>query len=158
MCQESMEILGRFQSRICVTLAFGDPLIPSASGMINPDMALESHSTMVFLFLFCLGVLVASASPTYLMDIHCVWPPRVVKITRAFVKQREHLFDCISGVFAFFHVVLISIYFKPKFIDYPFWWSLYGVGFCLFCSAQQCCGCKCLENKQDNDRPCHPHL
>ncbi|CAL1171191.1 unnamed protein product [Cladocopium goreaui] len=41
---ESMEILGQFQSCSCASLAFGDPLIPSASGMINPEMLLESHS------------------------------------------------------------------------------------------------------------------
>lgn len=41
---ESMEILAQFQTRICCSLAFGDPLIPSASGMIHGDMLLESHS------------------------------------------------------------------------------------------------------------------
>jgi hypothetical protein len=40
-----MEILGQFQSCSCASLAFGDPLIPSASGMINPEMLLESHSS-----------------------------------------------------------------------------------------------------------------
>ena len=42
-----MEILAQFQTRICCSLAFGDPLIPSASGMIHGDMLLESHRNSV---------------------------------------------------------------------------------------------------------------
>ena len=44
--EEHMSILGQFQQRTCVSVAFGDPLIPPASGLIDPEVLLTSHSMM----------------------------------------------------------------------------------------------------------------
>ncbi|CAK9026440.1 DUF676 domain-containing protein [Durusdinium trenchii] len=42
--EEHMSVLGQFQERTCVSVAFGDPLIPVASGLIDPEVLLTSHS------------------------------------------------------------------------------------------------------------------
>ena len=40
---DHMTALGRFEHRTCVSLAFGDPLIPPASGLIDPYLLMEGH-------------------------------------------------------------------------------------------------------------------
>ena len=43
---EHMTALGRFDHRTCVSLAFGDPLIPPASGLIDPYLLMDSHGSL----------------------------------------------------------------------------------------------------------------
>ncbi|CAE7414882.1 speE [Symbiodinium natans] len=42
---DHMTALGKFRHRTCVSLAFGDPLIPAASGLIDPNLLMEAHSS-----------------------------------------------------------------------------------------------------------------